>query len=151
MLERLSLRAAIARSWSLTGGYFWKTLGILLLVAVIVGVATNIVTAPFQFLITIGASFITGTGDLGAYVTTMLIGYLLLIVITVVFGALAAVIQSATPVLLYLDLRMRKEGLDLELSRFVEARQAGDASVANPYLVRAGGAQPAPATGSPWS
>ena len=29
---------------------------------------------------------------------------------------------------------MRKEGLDLDLTRFVEARQTGDIGVANPYL-----------------
>jgi hypothetical protein len=47
--------------------------------------------------------------------------------------AIGLVLQSATASLLYIDLRMRKEGLDLELSRFVEARQTG-AEVADPYL-----------------
>jgi len=56
-------------------------------------------------------------------------------VISVVFGAIALVAQSATPALLYIDIRMRKEGLDLELLRFVEARQTGDTSVVDPYLV----------------
>ena len=46
--------------------------------------------------------------------------------------------QSSATALLYIDLRMRKEGLDLELVRFVEARQAGDTSVPDPYLPRTG-------------
>ena len=50
-------------------------------------------------------------------------------------SAIGMVILSATSSLLYLDLRMRKEGLDLELSRFVEARQAGQ-PVDDPYLPR---------------
>jgi hypothetical protein len=36
--------------------------------------------------------------------------------------------------LIYIDLRMRKEGLDLQLMRFVDARQAGNADVPDPYL-----------------
>ncbi len=58
--------------------------------------------------------------------------------------------QSSATALIYIDLRMRKEGLDVELVRFVEARQAGDASVPDPYLLRSGEHVPA-AAGSPWS
>ncbi|HWR85967.1 MAG TPA: hypothetical protein VN200_08240, partial [Rhodoglobus sp.] len=151
MLERVTLRQAIARSWSLTNGSFWKTLGILLLVAVILQTAASIVSAPFSFVFGIGGVLINPTGDEGALIATFIVTYVLLLLLSVVFGALAAVVQSATPALLYIDLRMRKEGLDLELNRFVEARQAGDTSVTDPYLVRAGGATAAPAPGAPWS
>jgi hypothetical protein len=45
----------------------------------------------------------------------------------------ASVVQSAAVALVYLDLRMRKEGLDLELARYVESvAQGGD--VPDPYL-----------------
>jgi len=40
--------------------------------------------------------------------------------------------------------RMRKEGLDLELVRFVEARQVGQNGVGNPYLVHAAAGSPPP-------
>ena len=43
------------------------------------------------------------------------------ILIGLVLGAVAAVVQSAATALIYIDLRMRKEGLDLELARFVES------------------------------
>ncbi len=140
LLERLPLRAAVARSWSLTGGYFWKTLGIQLLVLVIINVATSIVTAPLSLILGLGTALINPNGDMNAAITTLVVVYVLTLVVSLVFGALAAVVQAATPALIYIDIRMRKEGLDLELSRFVEARQAGTISVADPYLVKAGAA-----------
>ncbi|MCU1411469.1 MAG: hypothetical protein JWR04_2176 [Rhodoglobus sp.] len=150
MLERLSLGAAIARSWSLTKGYFWKTFGILLLVSAIIYVVSSIVSTPLQLVVSFGSTFLDPNGTSGGIITGVIVVYVLTIVFGVVFGAIGAVVQAATPALLYIDIRMRKEGLDLELSRFVEARQAGDASVPDPYLPKAPTAAAAP-TASPWS
>ena len=63
------------------------------------------------------------------YVASSSCSYIVTILVALVFGAIAAVVQTATTGLIYIDLRMRKEGLDLELTRFVEARNAGDSSV----------------------
>lgn len=150
MLERLPLRDAIRRSWSLTIGYFWKTFGIQLLVIFIVQTVAGVITAPLSILIGLGASLINPNGDQTGLIVAAVVLYGLTIVVSIVFGAIASVVQAATPALIYIDLRMRKEGLDLELNRFVEARQAGDASVADPYLPRA--AAPAgTAPAAPWS
>ena len=62
-----------------------------------------------------------------------------LIIVTVIVSAIGLIVQSSAIALIYIDLRMRKEGLDLELARFVEARQAGNASVTDPYLPRTTG------------
>ncbi len=136
MIERLPLRAAISRSWSLTTGFFWKTLGIELLVAMIISFATSIVTTPLQLVVTYGSLLINPNGDETASLVGVLVAYILAVVLSVVFGAIGSVMQSATAALIYVDLRMRKEGLDLELAHFVEARQAGDTSVVDPYLPR---------------
>ena len=151
MLERLPLRAAVVRSWSLTKGYFWKTLGILLLVSVIIQVVSGIIATPLQFVVGFGTAFLDPNGSNEGLLVGAGIVYLLTIVFAVVFGAIGAVVLGATPALIYIDIRMRKEGLDLELSRFVEARQAGDASVPDPYLPTAPAAQPASPSTSPWS
>lgn len=151
MLERLPLRGAIARSWSLTRGYFWKTFGIQLLVAVIVQTVAGVISAPLQLILSLGSFLVNPNGDNTGLVVAGIVVYVLTIVLTIVFGAISAVVMSATPALIYIDIRMRKEGLDLELTRFVEARQAGDASVPDPYLVRAGAATAAATEGSPWS
>ena len=136
MLERLTLRAAIARSWRLTSGYsyFWKTLGTQLLVYVIVQVAAQVVATPISILAAVGGATINPNGDMSASIVVIVVSYVLSGIVSLVFGALAAVAQSAVAALIYIDIRMRKEALDLDLTRFVEARQVGDIGVANPYL-----------------
>lgn len=142
MIERLPLRQAMRRSWSLTIGYFWKTFGIQLLVGFIVGVVSQVVSLPLSFIAPIGMTLLNPTGDNTGLIVTLIIVTALTLLIALVFGAITAIIQSATAALIYLDLRMRKEGLDLELTRFVEARQAGDTTVADPYLIRGIAHQP---------
>lgn len=136
MLERLTLGKAIARSWSLTRGYFWRTFGIELLVVVIINTATSVVSFPLEIVSGAIGGLFNQTGDQStAIAITVVIGGISLI-LAVVLGAVASVVQSSTTALIYIDLRMRKEALDLDLIRFVEARQAGDDSVPDPYLIR---------------
>lgn len=152
MLERLRLRDAIRRSWSLTNGVFWKTFGTLLLVNVIIQVANSIISAPLQLIASFAVTLLNPNGADEGLIAGFAIVYVLTIVFAVVFGAIGAIVQSATAALIYIDIRMRKEGLDLELTRFVEARQAGDTSVQNPYVTKANPAPaPAAASTSPWS
>ena len=137
VLERLSIRSAIARSWRLTRGYFWRTLGIMLLVALIVSIVSQVVTAPLSLVFTYAIGLVDPNAAMEAYIPSIIL-YVLTLFIALVFGAVAAVVQSATTVLIYIDLRMRTEGLDLELQQFVESAQSGG-SVADPYLVAAAG------------
>jgi len=131
---------------------FWRTFGILLLVYVIIQVATSIITAPLNIVAGFAPTFLAPNGSDQAGLVTLAVVSLVSIVLSVVFGAITSIVQSSTPALLYIDIRMRKEGLDLELSRFVEARQAGDTSVQDPYLLKASPTTPvASPTTSPWS
>ena len=70
-------------------------------------------------------------------------------VVTSIVGAICSVVQTAAISLLYIDLRMRKEGLDLQLVRYVEARQAGQ-ELPDPYLVAAPGADAAGTPPGAW-
>lgn len=135
MLERLGVRAAAARSWSLTRGYFWRTLGIQLLVYAIVSVAQQVVSTPLSLIFSILIPLTDPNAQNGP-TTIILIAALGLvsIIVSIVFGAIAAVLTTSTTSLIYIDLRMRTEGLDLDLARFTEARQAGDTSLPDPYL-----------------
>ena len=133
MLERVTLRTAIARSWSLTNGYFWKTLGITLLVNIIINVASQIISTPLSLIAGIGSSLVNPNGEDYTGFIVAGIAYLVTGVVSIIVGAVAIVLLSAVATLIYVDIRMRKEGLDLELTRFVEARQEGDTGVANPY------------------
>jgi membrane-anchored glycerophosphoryl diester phosphodiesterase (GDPDase) len=165
IIERLSLGKAIARSWRLTRRAFWRTFGTLALVFVIVYFATSIITTPVQLLFAILGGVLNPTGGTAESMTGTLVALAAVTtVLTVIVSAIGLIVQSAATALIYIDLRMRKEGLDLELARFVEARQAGNMSVPDPYLpptrpAAAPGAGPygsgsagPPATGtSPWS
>ena len=152
MLERLGLFASIARSWQLTRGSFWRTLGAQLLIGVIVYAATYIVSFPVFLIGTIVLGLTNPTGDADTATISLGIMYLVLGILTVVVGAIGLVMQSASLSLIYIDIRMRKEGLDLELLRYVEAKQSGSSSVESPYLRLQGASAPTPSQpGSPWA
>jgi len=135
VLERASIRIAVARSWRLTDRFFWRTFGVQILVGAICTVATEIVTLPFSFALPLVLSLLAPTGDQSSvtFVVVMIVLYAVQMLVTLVIGGITSVVQSATSALIYLDLRMRKEGLDLTLIRFVEARQAGAATTSDPF------------------
>ncbi|GAA0427442.1 hypothetical protein [Leifsonia naganoensis] len=153
VLERLRIGEAVARSWRLTNGYFWKSFGLIALIGVIVYAVTQIVATPFGLiggmLGGIFAPTSLSTDDPSSF-TQIFVGQLgvnaLSSVVSAVVGAIGSVVETAAVSLLYIDLRMRKEGLDLQLVRFVEARQTGQ-ELPDPYVVPAPTAPTAP---PPW-
>jgi hypothetical protein len=82
---------AMRRSWDLVGGHWWHAAFTLLVAGLITGVVNAVITAPF------GAGAWLLQGIAAAVATT----------VTLPYGALVGV-------LLYLDLRARKEPLDLD-------------------------------------
>ncbi|MEX1078703.1 MAG: hypothetical protein WED09_06295 [Homoserinimonas sp.] len=128
MGERTSIRDAVTRSWWLTERFFWRTFGIQLLVSVILGFAVQVVTVPIQLLAPLTVFLVdpNGTGGSVPIVVTIMV-YLVSILVVLVMTSIALVVQSATTGLIYIDLRMRKEGLDLDLARYVEEAGAGQA------------------------
>ncbi|GGF01166.1 hypothetical protein [Mycetocola zhadangensis] len=157
VLERASMGAAIRRSWRLTDGYFWRTLGVQYLIAFIVGTVSQVVLTPVSVLYVMALSAVDPTGTSAESWVGPLVLYAIMIVLSLLVGSITSVVSSAAIALIYVDLRMRKEGLDLELIRFVEARQTGNATVEDPYLLQASGrptpmGQAGPAgSGSPWA
>jgi hypothetical protein len=89
--------AALRRSWRLVKGSTWRVLGIVLVIAIIGGILTAIISVPFTLLF-------AGT-DVFAF---EILGDVIAGIIVEPFVALAVV-------LLYFDLRIRKEGYDLEV------------------------------------
>jgi hypothetical protein len=124
VLERLPLRRAVARSWRLVTGGFWRTFGALALMAVIIQAAGQVVSTPFSLLIPIGGALVAPT-DPNAQVVASIVVALLSVAVGLVVGAVGTVLQSAVTGLVYLDRRIRREGFDLVLMRHVEERAAG--------------------------
>ncbi len=133
VIERLPIGAAVRRSWRLVRGAFWRILGTLLLITVMVNIAVSVVTTPIQLVATFAAPLVNPAGQIETDLTVFFALNLVVIGITAVVGAIGAVLTTAATSLLYIDRRMRTEGLDLELQRHVELRASGAAG-ADPYL-----------------
>lgn len=111
VLEHTGAWDALSRSWNLVRGSWWRVFGILLLVSIFVGIFTSIVSGALAAVLFIGH----GGGTTYTVVSQALSG---------VAGIFVQPIQLGVSVLLYYDLRIRKEGFDLELmARDVESRQ----------------------------
>jgi hypothetical protein len=149
VLERAGIRRAAARSWRLTDGFYWRTFGTLLLVAVILNVAAQVVVQPVSLIGALLAVIIDPTGT-GAAITITIATTVVSLILSLLIGTITAVVQAALVAVIYIDLRMRKEGLDLELERHVELRDAGH-PVDDPYRAPEAAAGPSartPSTGS---
>lgn len=131
VLEHAGIRAAAVRSWRLTDGFFWRTFGTLILVAVILNVAAQVVVQPVSLIGSLLAVIIDPTAT-GTFLTVTIITTVVTLILSLLIGAITAVVQAALVAVIYIDLRMRKEGLDLELERHVELRDAGR-PVDDPY------------------
>ena len=102
---------ALARSWRLVRRSFWRVLGILLLASIVVSVAAPSCSFPFSLLRRTPVVRAASSGyrkPLGAAVIIGGVG-------TIVAGTVTRPISAAVTVLLYVDMRIRKEGLDLAL------------------------------------
>lgn len=122
VLENLGVFAALGRSWRLTRGNFWRLLGINILTAIITfmvaGIFVGIADALGAIFIVVGSS---SPEDVIASLNTT---YILVMVMSTIAQLLILPFTSSVNALLYIDLRMRKEGLDVELRNAVAEQQA---------------------------
>lgn len=116
MLEKQSIVKSMSRSTKLVRGSWWRVLGIQLLAGIIANIVAAIIVVPFTFLAAalsgegVGG-FVNGTGDLGWT-------FLIISGIGSVIGSMITFpITAGVTVLLYIDQRIRREALDLELAR----------------------------------
>jgi len=102
---------AIRRSNVLVKGAWWRTFGILLLALIITFVVSQVVAVPAAVPLLVGGPFVApdGTPTFAFFVVRGLAGMLA--------TTLTAPFTAALTVLLYVDRRIRREGLDIELAR----------------------------------
>jgi hypothetical protein len=108
VLERSGVVASLRRGGALSRGQFWRLLGLYLLTTLVVGLAGQVVALPLGVLTAIGPAVWDGTT--GALVAVFS-SYLSQILV----GAITAPFTAAVVALLYVDQRIRKEGLDVQL------------------------------------
>ncbi|WP_329166187.1 hypothetical protein OG204_13580 [Streptomyces sp. NBC_01387] len=117
MLERQSIADALRRSVKLVKGVWWRIFGIMLLTLVLTSVLSGIISLPFNA--------IAMAAD-GSSVTELVSGnspafgwpYLIVSGIGgVITAAVAYPFSAGVTVLLYIDQRIRREALDIDLAR----------------------------------
>ncbi len=138
VLEHSGIRAALVRSWRLTRGRFWVAFGVIFLVNLIMGAAVSVVSMPLSLLGSLFGTVIAPTGPndtsgIALYLITALAPQLLIYALQ----AVTVVVQCAAGVFIYLDCRMRYEGLDHSLISYLERRDLGasEDELGDPFAV----------------
>jgi hypothetical protein len=90
---------AVGRSWRLTAGHFWRVLGTLILSGLIGAIGAAIIQIPTETISTMVGPEGWPVSALGSVLASVLITPFSLLIV----------------VLLYFDLRVRKEGFDIEV------------------------------------
>lgn len=108
VLERSTATQALGRSWRLTRGFFWRNFGVLALATIIASAISGVFATPFSFL----TSWLSTSGTAGIW-----LGIVVQMLVTAVLSAITTPFLAAITSLLYVDIRMRTEGLDVELIR----------------------------------
>lgn len=104
VLERSTIGAALRRGFDLARTSFWRVLGIYLLTTVLTVVLSFAITWPFEQV-----AMLSGGEGMLAFSIATLGGVVANWIVTPVLAAVFA--------LLYIDVRIRTEGLDVELAR----------------------------------
>lgn len=116
VLEGAGITSSLGRSWRLVRGAFWRTLGILVLANVLISLIAQVITVPVSFVAGLVPSL---APDNQALVTgSLVVTYALAGLVSVlIYPFIAAVVT-----LLYIDRRIRTEGLDIALNRSLAER-----------------------------
>ncbi|MGW0288022.1 DUF7544 domain-containing protein [Streptomyces sp. NPDC003236] len=117
MLERQGIVKSMSRSAKLVRGSWWRVVGIQSLAGLIANIVSSLVVIPFSLLAgAVGgdgmATFFTAGAQNAGWTFLIISG------IGSVIGAMITLpISAGVTVLLYIDQRIRREALDLELAR----------------------------------
>ena len=120
VVEDVGALAGIRRSWAVTRRSWWRVFGIVLVVSLLVGIIGQIVLIPLTLLTGL-LTTVAGPQDPASQAAALqvVVGVATAIVSAAV-GAVAFAFQTSVMALLYMDLRMRNDGLDIALLRLLE-------------------------------
>lgn len=111
VLETKGVRSGLGRSWRLLRGSFWRVLIIVILMGIFIWIITVTPTYTISFAAILFPS--------------PLVSILLSTTVATIIGIFVSPIRYAILTLLYYDLRIRKEGFDLEMRAKQLAQEAG--------------------------
>lgn len=125
VLEGLRPVAAMKRSWALANGHVGRVFGILFVTSLVVAIIASIITGPVQYIVAM-------------FLKDSIVGTAVQSGVSAIASALLEPITAIVLVLLYYDLRIRKEGFDLQML-------ARDLAAGSGETVTGAASQPAPA------
>jgi hypothetical protein len=118
VLERTGVIGGLRRSWGLVGspfkGPFWRIFGLRLLTGIIVGTAAYIITLPITVLLFVAGIAASGDSS-GAGAEALVLQTVSAGIAGLITGALTTPFSAGVDALLYVDARIRTEGLDVRL------------------------------------
>jgi hypothetical protein len=117
VLERRGPFTAIGRSWRLIVSSYWRVFGIYFLTYLMTSTIGFVIILPLGF-----ASGLIGGAGLGSDATVSL-AVVIYAIAEIVIVSLTGTIQIGVLVLVYADMRMRKEGMDLVLRQAALSQQ----------------------------
>jgi hypothetical protein len=106
VVESLGPLASLGRSWDLTRGAWWHTLGVVVVAAVL----ASVLGAAIGVVGGVAGAVLTMTGDAGA-------GRIVSALVNLIVSSLTTPLTTAILVVLYFELRARREGYDLRLAK----------------------------------
>ncbi|WP_256840912.1 glycerophosphoryl diester phosphodiesterase membrane domain-containing protein [Ornithinimicrobium cryptoxanthini] len=120
VLEKAGPFQGLKRSWGLTrGGQAWRVLGITLLAGLVTALFAALIGGLLGLLAGALIDLVTGNLD-GQFTAQVVTDHLLSFIV----GAVTTPFTAGVTALLYLDQRMRREGLDVSLLRAAQERAA---------------------------
>ncbi len=114
VLERTTVRGAWQRSFTLSRGFFWRMFGIYLLGTLITSVISSVISGVLLVMVGASTAIVMGGADVEQFLGAVLISQSVAAAVT---GAITMPIMAGFVCLLYVDARMRREGLDVDLLR----------------------------------
>ncbi|WP_458781600.1 DUF7847 domain-containing protein [Arthrobacter sp. D3-16] len=120
VIEELGALDSLRRSWALTRANWWRIFGITLVVSIMVGIIGQVVMIPVSLVPTFLGGFISPHGGTEQDVAIAVAVGVATAVLGALIGAVGYAFQTSVMALIYMDLRMRKDGLDIALLRLLE-------------------------------
>ncbi|MDJ0316509.1 DUF7847 domain-containing protein [Arthrobacter antibioticus] len=116
VVENVGAIAGIKRSWQLTKRNWWRTFGTSFLAALIAGIIGGVITTPVSMLVSFVMPLMLGSEPTtDQTITVLLISQALTSIVSAVVGAVTLAFQTGVMALIYVDLRMRRDGFDIAL------------------------------------
>jgi hypothetical protein len=115
VLERSKASAALGRAYSLVKGNAWRLTGSILVIQLVVGIISQVVSALAETVI---SSAMGSSPSISEFAVVLMISFWITTLVSVI---LSYAFVGTVTTLMYVDLRIRNEGFDVDLARAAEA------------------------------